>query len=106
MAYKIILHEYPLNMVEHFGYRRFVAALQPLCKVVSRNTVKNSLKYPILQLVARDVLAIPISTVASESAFSTSGRFVSPHCSRLHHDTLEALMCSQDWLWAASKGGA
>ncbi|KAL8478241.1 hypothetical protein ACS0TY_030221 [Phlomoides rotata] len=65
---------------------------------------KNSLKYPILQMVARDVLAIPISTVAFESAFSTSGRFVSPHRSRLHHDTLEALMCSQDWLWAASKG--
>ncbi|KAL8473760.1 hypothetical protein ACS0TY_030565 [Phlomoides rotata] len=65
---------------------------------------KNSLKYPILQLVAQDVLAIPISTVASESTFNTSGRFVSPHRSRLHHDTLEALMCSQDWLWAASKG--
>ncbi|KAL8469702.1 hypothetical protein ACS0TY_032516 [Phlomoides rotata] len=64
---------------------------------------KNALKYPTLQLVARDVLAISISIVASESAFSTSGRFVSPHRSRLHHDTLEALMCSQDWLWTATK---
>ncbi|KAF6148484.1 hypothetical protein GIB67_038839, partial [Kingdonia uniflora] len=47
--------------------------------------------------------AIPVSTVASESAFSTSGRFVSPHRSRLHPKTLEALMCAQDWLWAEIK---
>ncbi|KAL8469703.1 hypothetical protein ACS0TY_032517 [Phlomoides rotata] len=43
MASMIILYEYPLNMVEHFGFRRFVTALQPLCKVVSRNTVKSGI---------------------------------------------------------------
>ncbi|CAH1437337.1 unnamed protein product [Lactuca virosa] len=31
-------------------------------------------------------------------AFSTSGRLVSPHRSRLHPKTLEALMCAQSWL--------
>ncbi|KAL8489024.1 hypothetical protein ACS0TY_024607 [Phlomoides rotata] len=41
--------------------------------------------------------------MASESAFSTGGRFISPHRGRLHHDTLEALMCSQDWLWNEAK---
>ncbi|KAL8541359.1 hypothetical protein ACS0TY_002565 [Phlomoides rotata] len=51
----------------------------------------------------KDVLVISISIVASESTFSTCGRFISPHRSRLHHDTLEALMCSQDWLWAEAK---
>ncbi|KAL2542598.1 Zinc finger BED domain-containing protein DAYSLEEPER [Abeliophyllum distichum] len=60
----------------------------------------NSSKYKTLQKLARDILAIPISTVASESAFSTSGRFVSPHRSRLHPKTLEALMCAQNLLWA------
>ncbi|XP_022875812.1 zinc finger BED domain-containing protein RICESLEEPER 2-like [Olea europaea var. sylvestris] len=60
----------------------------------------NSIKYPTLQKVARDLLAIPVSTVASESAFSTSGRFVSPHRNRLHPKTLEALMCARDWLWS------
>ncbi|KAL4337946.1 hypothetical protein AHAS_Ahas12G0161000 [Arachis hypogaea] len=30
-------------------------------------------KYPTLQKIARDFLAIPISTVASESAFRTGG---------------------------------
>ncbi|XP_022865255.1 zinc finger BED domain-containing protein RICESLEEPER 2-like [Olea europaea var. sylvestris] len=60
----------------------------------------NSIKYQTLQKVARDLLAIPVSTVASESAFSTSGRFVSPHRNRLHPKTLEALMCARDWLWS------
>ncbi|KAK1615842.1 hypothetical protein QYE76_021359 [Lolium multiflorum] len=34
----------------------------------------NSSRFPVLAWLARDVLAIPISTVASESAFSTGGR--------------------------------
>ncbi|KAL8156752.1 hypothetical protein AgCh_001742 [Apium graveolens] len=36
----------------------------------------NELRYPNLQHMARDFLAIPASTVASESAFSSSGRLV------------------------------
>ncbi|CAL5333760.1 unnamed protein product [Camellia sinensis] len=62
-------------------------------------------KYPTLQAIARDILAIPVSTVASELAFSTSGRLVSPHRSRLHPNTLEALMCAQSWLWGEEMKG-
>jgi hypothetical protein len=58
----------------------------------------DGLRYPTLRKVARDVFAIPVTTVASESAFSTSGRILSEHRSRLTPDMLEALMCSQDWL--------
>ncbi|GJV98702.1 zinc finger BED domain-containing protein RICESLEEPER 2-like protein [Tanacetum coccineum] len=58
----------------------------------------NGLKYPTLQTIARDILAIPISTVASESCFSTSGRLITLHRSHLKPNTLEALMCSQSWL--------
>lgn len=69
----------------------------------------GGLQFPILKVIARDVLAIPISAVASESVFSTSGRLVGPHRSRLHPKTLEALMCAQNWFLAelddsASKG--
>nr|GMD78693.1 zinc finger BED domain-containing protein RICESLEEPER 2-like [Ipomoea batatas] len=38
----------------------------------------NSERLPILSKMARDVLVVPISTVASESVFSTSGRVLDP----------------------------
>lgn len=47
-------------------------------------------RYPTLRLVARDIFAIPVSTVASESTFSTSGRVLSDHRSRLTPEILEA----------------
>lgn len=51
----------------------------------------NGIKYPTLQKIAKDILAIPISTVPLESAFSTGGWLLSPHRSMLHEDTLEHL---------------
>lgn len=58
----------------------------------------NSPRFPILSLLARDVLAIPISTVASESVFSTSGRVLDAFRSSLSTDMVECLVCTQDWL--------
>ena len=57
----------------------------------------RGIKYPTLQSIARDILPIPVATVASESAFSTSGRVISPHCSQLAPKMIEALMCMQVW---------
>ena len=48
--------------------------------------------------MARDVLAIPITTVASESAFSTSGRILDDFRSSLTPFMVEALVCTQDWM--------
>jgi hypothetical protein len=50
--------------------------------------------YPTLRRIARDIFAIHVTTIASESAFSTSGRVPSEHRSRLTTQMLEALMCS------------
>ena len=55
-------------------------------------------------MIVHDIYAIPVSTVASDSAFSMGGRVVSKHRSKLHPDSLEALMCAQSWLWK-EKGG-
>ncbi|KAG8391567.1 hypothetical protein BUALT_Bualt01G0201000 [Buddleja alternifolia] len=65
----------------------------------------NGLKYSTLQTMAKDILAIPVSTVASESAFSTSGRLLSPHRNRLHSSTVETLVCSCSWLWKEANAG-
>ena len=55
-------------------------------------------KYPILSKIAKDILAIPISTIASEFAFSTSRRIIDAFRSSLSRKTVEALVCSQNWL--------
>ena len=36
----MVLHEYPLSMVDHAGFRRFVHALQPMFKIGTRNTLR------------------------------------------------------------------
>ncbi|XP_040369251.1 zinc finger BED domain-containing protein RICESLEEPER 2-like [Rosa chinensis] len=58
----------------------------------------NGGKYPNLQALARDVLAIQVSTVASESSFSTGKRVIDPYRSSLNPKTVEKLICLQNWL--------
>ncbi|XP_070047167.1 zinc finger BED domain-containing protein RICESLEEPER 2-like [Nicotiana tomentosiformis] len=58
----------------------------------------NSPRFPILAEMARDVLAIPISSVASECAFCTGGRILDSFRSSLTPKLVEVLMCLQDWL--------
>ncbi|XVF28928.1 hypothetical protein REPUB_Repub15cG0075100 [Reevesia pubescens] len=55
-------------------------------------------KFPVLSHIARDVLAVSISTVASESAFSTGDRVLDVYMSSLTMKLVQALICAQDWL--------
>lgn len=57
----------------------------------------EGIKYPTLQKIARDIMAISVTTVSSETVFGTGERTVSPHRSRLSPQILEAVMCVQAW---------
>ena len=37
----IIVHEYPLSIVEHRYFREFIDGIQPLFKHISRNTIRK-----------------------------------------------------------------
>ena len=44
------------------------------------------------------MLAIPVSTVASELAFSTGGPILDPLRSSLAPEMVQSLICTQNWL--------
>ena len=48
--------------------------------------------------MTRDILSVPLSTVASESIFSTAKRILDDYRCNLLPETIEAIMCSHDWL--------
>ena len=50
------------------------------------------------------MMAIQVSMVASESAFSAGGRVIDPYRSRLNPEMVQALICTKDWVTAARKG--
>ena len=64
---------------------------------------KQQIKYPVLSIIARDVLTVPVSTVASEAAFSAGGRVVSKKRCNLSPQAIKAVVCLKDWSLADKK---
>ncbi|MCL7047906.1 hypothetical protein MKW94_003318, partial [Papaver nudicaule] len=58
----------------------------------------NAARFEVLPLIAKDIFAIPISSVASESAFSTGKRILDPFRSSLKLRTLQSLILLQNWI--------
>ncbi|KAG9440153.1 hypothetical protein H6P81_020318 [Aristolochia fimbriata] len=56
----------------------------------------NNLKFWFLSKMAADILAIPISIVASESTFSAGGRVIDSYRSSLATNIVQALICGGD----------
>ncbi|KAL0711595.1 hypothetical protein Bca4012_018573 [Brassica carinata] len=59
---------------------------------------RNSTKYPVLSELVKDVVAVQVSSVASESAFCISGRILDLYRSYLTPYMIESLTCTQQWL--------
>jgi hypothetical protein len=59
----------------------------------------HELRYPIVAAMARDILSVHISTVASESTFSIGGRVINQYMNSVKPDIAKALVCTRDWLY-------
>ncbi|XP_052178603.1 zinc finger BED domain-containing protein RICESLEEPER 1-like [Diospyros lotus] len=55
-------------------------------------------RYPILSMMARNVLGIQMSKVSFESAFCNGDQTLDHDRSSLRSDTVQALVCAQDWM--------
>ena len=58
---------------------------------------RHNQTYPILSILARDIMTVPVSTISSESTFSLASRVLEERRRRLTTDMVEVLSCIKDW---------
>ncbi|KAJ1288909.1 hypothetical protein BS78_02G124400 [Paspalum vaginatum] len=56
----------------------------------------HKLTYPVLSILAKDILSVPVSTVSSEAAFSLAGRVIEERRRRLAPSMVEMLSLMKD----------
>ncbi|KAM3394245.1 hypothetical protein P3S68_003247 [Capsicum galapagoense] len=60
----------------------------------------NETQYHVLSRLARDILNVPMSTVASESAFSQGRQQLGDNRHSLGSNAINVLVCLKDWIRA------
>ncbi|VFQ79488.1 unnamed protein product [Cuscuta campestris] len=61
---------------------------------------RNEHMFPCLGMLARQVLSVPVSTIAVQREFSACRNILTDYRSCLNAESLETLVCNQDWLLA------
>ncbi|CAH1449084.1 unnamed protein product [Lactuca virosa] len=89
-----------MNKVDQYLYDRYINILAKNFEI-QKWWKGNESTYPILSKLAKDIFDVPSSTVSSENAFSLGSRVVDPFRSSLTPKTVEALVCTSDWLRAS-----
>jgi hypothetical protein len=64
----------------------------------------NSHRFPVVSRMTKKFLAVPVTSVYSESTFSTMGRTLDDYRSSLRPSMVEALVCSSSWIRGAHDG--
>ncbi|RHN43668.1 putative HAT dimerization domain, ribonuclease H-like domain-containing protein [Medicago truncatula] len=63
----------------------------------------NAKKYLTLSIMARDILSIPITTVASNSSFSIGGSILTKYISSTFPEHVQMLICARSWMHGFSE---
>jgi hypothetical protein len=59
--------------------------------------------YPVLSILAKDVMSVLVSTISSKSTFSLVGRVIEERRRSLRSDMVEMISCLKDWELAAAR---
>jgi hAT family C-terminal dimerisation region len=59
---------------------------------------RNTIAYPILAMMVRDIFAVLVSTISSESYFSLTNRILTDKRTKLGANLFEKLVCLKDWI--------
>jgi len=57
---------------------------------------QHKLTYPVLSIMAKDILTVPVSIISSESTFSMTGRIIEERRRKLKPEMVEMLTCIKD----------
>jgi hypothetical protein len=59
--------------------------------------------YPVLSILAKDVMTMSVSTISSESIFSLVGRVIEERRRSLTSDMVQMMSCLKDWELRAAR---
>ncbi|KAF7117121.1 hypothetical protein RHSIM_RhsimUnG0002400 [Rhododendron simsii] len=96
MRYKINVLEFYFKLLFPTTYKEEVEKVHALCYKLLKEY-----QSPSAMMEGVSDSSSQLSSVEEESL----SKLVSPHRSRLHPNTMEALMCAQSWLWAGEMKG-